>query len=201
MKRVWFCLLTSFALCGIARAQSDIQAMLKQIAKLEIYIVDLEKGYKIAREGLTTIGEIKKGEFNLHSLFFGSLQSVNPMVAKYSKIAVIISDQVSIVSEFKSLIQKISSSGKLTNSEIQYVQSVYTNMINECTKSLNALIAVTTDGTFEMNDDERIKRIDGIYDDMEDKYAFSQSFCTKTNQIYLLRTDEANEFGLLKVQE
>ena len=72
---------------GFAHAQSDIQAMLKQIAKLEIYIIDLEKGYKIAQEGLTTIGEIKKGEFNLHSFFFSSLESVNPSVAKYSKIA------------------------------------------------------------------------------------------------------------------
>ena len=39
------------------------------------------------------------------------------------------------------------------------------------------LIAVTTDGNSEMTDDERIKRVDGIYDDMEDKYAFTQSFC------------------------
>ena len=82
MKKWWLCLCTSFTLYGGLRAQSDIQAMLKQIAKLEIYIIDLEKGYKIAREGLTTIGEIKKGEFNLHSLFFSSLESVNPVVAK-----------------------------------------------------------------------------------------------------------------------
>src|SRR6202035_4749485 len=101
MKRWLICLCTSFTLCGSLNAQGDIQAMLKQIAKLEIYIVDLEKGYRIAREGLTFIGEIKKGEFNLHSLFFSSLQSVNPSVAKYSKIAVIVADQLSIVSSFK----------------------------------------------------------------------------------------------------
>jgi hypothetical protein len=201
MKKWWFCLCTCFALCRDVRAQSDIQAMLKQIAKLEIYIIDLEKGYKIAREGLTTIGEIKKGEFNLHSLFFSSLQSVNPSVAKYSKIAVIISDQLSIISSFKSLIQYLNESGKLTNSEMQYVETVFANMENECTKNLNALIAVTTDETIEMTDDERIKRIDGIYVDMEDKYGFSQSFCDKANQICLLRNDEANEFGLFKTLE
>ena len=186
---------------GYARAQSDIQAMLKQIAKLEIYIIDLEKGYKIAREGLTTIGEIKKGEFNLHSLFFSSLQSVNPSVAKYSKIAVIISDQLSIMSSFKTLIQHMNNSGKMTNAELQYIQAVYSNLSDESTKTLNNLIEVLTDGTFEMTDDERIKRIDRIYDDMEDKYAFSQNFCTQTNQVYLLRTDEENDLGLLKELE
>jgi|SRR5580693_7000674 hypothetical protein len=201
MKKCWFCLCTCFALCSAPKAQSDIQAMLKQIAKLEIYIIDLEKGYKIAREGLTTIGEIKKGEFNLHSLFFSSLQSVNPSVAKYSKISVIISDQLSIISSFKTLIQYLNKSGKLTNSEMQYVETVFTNMVNECTKSLNALIAVTTDGTLEMTDDERIRRIDGIYNDMEDKYAFTQSFTSKAGLLAEQRNDDANEYGLLKVLE
>lgn len=201
MKRVWFCLLTSFTLCGVVRAQSDIQAMLKQIAKLEIYIIDLEKGYKIAQEGLTTIGEMKKGEFNLHSLFFSSLQSVNPIVAKYSKIAVIISDQLSIISSFKSLIQHLNNSGKMTNAELQYIHAVYSNMTDESIKTLNNLIAVLTDGNFEMTDDERIKRIDYSYNDMEDKYAFSQNFCAKVNQIYLLRTVETNGMDLLKALE
>ncbi|HSZ33025.1 MAG TPA: hypothetical protein VK772_06925 [Puia sp.] len=201
MKTCLCCLFAIFGFLGSAKAQSDIQAMLKQIAKLEIYIVDLEKGYKIAQEGLTTIGEIKKAEFNLHSLFFSSLESVNPSVAKYSKIAVLISDQLSIISAFKSLIQKINSSGKLTNSEIQYVQSVYSNLSDESTKTLNSLIAVLKDGTFEMTDDERIKRIDVIYNDMEDKYAFSQNFCTQTNQVCLLRTGKANELELLKILE
>src|ERR1700688_4752996 len=116
MKLRWFCLCTSFTLFGSVHAQADIQAMIKQILKLEIYIVDLEKGYKIAREGLTTIGEIKKGEFNLHNIFFSSLQSVNPSVAKYSKITEIILDQLSVVSNFKSLIKRLNNSGRLTTS-------------------------------------------------------------------------------------
>ncbi len=200
MKRTMIFILV--ILCsGFARAQSDIQAMLKQIAKLEIYIIDLEKGYKIAQEGLTTISEIKKGEFNLHSIFFSSLESVNPSVAKYSKIAIIISDQLSIISAFKSLIQKLDNSGRITNAELQYIQVIYSNISDESMKTLNSLLAVLTDGTFEMTDDERIKRIDRIYEDMEDKYAFSQSFVSKASLLADDRSDEANEYGLLKSLE
>jgi len=200
MKRWLICLCTSFTLCGSLNAQGDIQAMLKQIAKLEIYIVDLEKGYRIAREGLTFIGEIKKGEFNLHSLFFSSLQSVNPSVAKYSKIAVIVADQLSIVSSFKKLNQRLDGK-KISSGEFSYISSVYSNMINECGKNLNALIEVTTDGKLEMTDDERIKRIDGIYDDMEDKYAFTQSFTNKAGLLADQRTAETDENGILKILE
>jgi hypothetical protein len=201
MKTCWCCLFIFFVGVGSSYAQSDIKAMLKQIAKLEIYIIDLEKGYKIAQVGLTMIGEIKKGEFNLHSLFFGSLQSVNPSVAKYSKIAIIISDQLSIISAFKSLIQKINSSGKLTAAELQYVEGVYSNLSDESIKTLNNLIAVLLDGNLEMTDDERIKRIDGIYNDMEDKYAFTQNFTSKASSLADERSDKANDYELLKALE
>jgi hypothetical protein len=42
--------------------------LIEQIAHFKLYLELTEKGYKIAKEGLTTIGEIKNGEFNLHGL-------------------------------------------------------------------------------------------------------------------------------------
>ena len=102
MKRILFFISYMFCFC-MAEAQSDIKAMLKQIAKLEIYIQDVEKGYKIAQAGLTTINEFKHGEFNLHNLFFSSLKTVNPKVLKYERIAEIIADQISIINQFKTI--------------------------------------------------------------------------------------------------
>jgi hypothetical protein len=201
MKRWLICLCTSFALYGTAHAQEDIQAMLKQIAKLEIYIVDLEKGYSIARQGLTTIGEIKNGEFNLHSIFFNSLQTVNPLVAKYSKIAEIIADQVSIVSRFKNLIAQINSSRMINARELSYINAVYSHLTDECTQNLNALIEVTTDGRLKMSDDERIKRIDGIYNDMKDKYAFTMDFTNQSDLLIDGRMNDMRESGFLKSLE
>ncbi len=201
MKGWLIFLCTSFSLCRGAHAQEDIQTMLKQIAKLEIYIVDLEKGYSVAREGLTAIGEIKNGEFSLHNLFFSSLQKVNPSVARYSKIAEIIADQVSIVSRFKNLFKKINTSGRINDGELSYIKTVYSSLTDECTKSLNLLIAVTTDGNLEMSDDERIKRIDGIYNDMKDKYAFTMAFTDKSGLLIDGRTNETRESELLKTLE
>src|SRR6202035_5667433 len=90
---------------------------------------------------------------------------------------------------------------KISSGEFSYISSVYSNMINECGKNLNALIEVTTDGKLEMTDDERIKRIDGIYDDMEDKYAFTQSFTNKAGLLADQRTAETDENGILKILE
>lgn len=192
---------TCLIFCGTARAQSDLQAMLKQIALLEIHIEELKKAIDIARVGLTTISEIKNGEFNLHNIFFSSLQRVNPVVAKYSKIAEIIADQISIVSQFKALIKKTYVSVSFTNCEFAYLNEVYSNISSECTKNLNDLIYVTTDGSLEMTDDERIKRIDGIYMDMKDKYAFTQDFTAHSESLLAERERAERESQIIKSLE
>jgi hypothetical protein len=182
----------------MAESQADIKAMLKQIAKLEIYIQEVERGYKIARAGLTTINEFKHGEFNLHNLFFSSLKTVSPRILKYERIAEIISDQISIIHQFKGL-SKINT--PLTASEIDYIARVYDHISVECGKDLNALISVLTNGELEMNDQERIKRIDRISLYMKEKTAFTTSFSSKTNRICLERTGQANEINILKILE
>ncbi|HSZ34313.1 MAG TPA: hypothetical protein VK772_13440 [Puia sp.] len=183
MAKLFFIFLISFTFCGTTKAQSDIQAMLKQIALLAVHVKELENAIEIARDGLTAINEIKHGEFNLHNIFFSSLQSVNPAVAKYSRIAVIIAEQVSILLDFRSLLQRLKMNREITPSELSYVESVYSNMAEECSKTMNDLIVVITNGSLEMTDDERIKRIDVIAVDMNDKYTFSRQFTSGADKL------------------
>jgi hypothetical protein len=183
------------------KAQSDIQAMLKQIALLAVHVKELENAIDIARDGLTTINEIKHGEFNLHNIFFSSLQSVNPAVAKYSRIAVIITEQVSIISDFKDLLQRLTNDKSITGSELLYIQSVYSHLTDECSKTINDLISVTTSGKLEMTDDERIRRIDLIATDMNDKYTFSRQFVYNADKLLNERTNDELDHKFLRSLE
>ena len=67
----------------------------------------IEKGYKIAQEGLTAIGDIKHGEFNLHLDFFNSLESINPAIKKYTKVADIITRELQITSLCKATLKNM----------------------------------------------------------------------------------------------
>lgn len=174
--------------------KKDIQYMLAQIAALQAYIGDAEKGYKIAQQGLTFIGDLKKGEFDLHSAFFNSLKAVNPSIANYSKVFDIISYQESIIKDFKKILQI----KNMNPAEVSYLQTVYNNMSDACTKSLNDLINIITDDTYQMKDNERVHRIDNIYSDMKDKYAFAQSFTSETSLLSAQRQNELNEVDFLQ---
>jgi hypothetical protein len=172
--------------------KTQIKYLISQIAALEVYDSYLNKGYSIAQNALTSIYDFKKGEFNLHNAFFSSLKAINPDVAKYGRIADIISYQQAIIRNFKQILQ----TKNMSASEMSYLQSVYNNMTGECTKSLNELIGVITADTYTMKDDERVKRIDAIYDDMKDKYAFSQSFSSEAKLLANQRTSDQNEINM-----
>jgi hypothetical protein len=202
MKKIFILLITAFPLAHsqaqglsnfFSQSEADIKYMLQQIAALQVYIGYAEKGYSIAQQGLTFIGELKKGEFDLHSAFFSSLKAVNPSIANYAKVADIISYQESIVKDFKKILQL----KNMNPAEINYLNSVYNNMSSECTKSLNDLINLITNDTYEMKDNERVHRIDEIYSDMKDKYAFTQSFTSEAGMLSLNRSSETGDTGTL----
>ncbi len=75
MKRLligW--VLMAGGLAASAQFGATTNEMLEQLAALQAYIKVAEKGYTIAEQGLQTIGQIKNGEFTLHSAFVSSLK-------------------------------------------------------------------------------------------------------------------------------
>ena len=149
------------------------QYMLQQIAALKVYISYAKKGYNIVSGGLHTIRDIKKGDFNIHSSFFNSLKTVNPKIARYQKVADIISYQLRIVKQIKQTLAYIRESKQFTTEEIEYNRKVFDFLLQECVESINELLTIITSGELEMKDNERLVRIDKLYTDMQDKYTFS----------------------------
>ncbi len=166
--------------------------LLQQIAGLQLYIGYIQKGYSIAKQGLNTISYIKHGEFNLHKDYFNSLKEVNPKIKNYSKVADIILLQMNIVKVYKEAARQIKQSKSFSASEITYINSVFERLLDDCTKTIDELITVTTSGQLEMKDDERLKRIDRLYNDMQTNYVFVQSFSDEAKLLAASRTREQN---------
>lgn len=167
--------------------------LLQQIAALQVYIGYVQKGYSIASQGLSAISDIKNGEFNLHKDYFNSLKSVNPKIKSYSKVADIIALQVNIIKTYKEAAKQLKQSGTFKADEISYINGVFERLMDDCAKTIDALITVTTSGQLEMKDDERLKRIDALYSDMQDKYTFVQGFSNEAKLLAASRFREQND--------
>jgi len=173
--------------------------LLQQIAALQVYIGYAQKGYNIAKEGLTTIGGFTKGEFNLHTDYFNSLKSVNPEIKRYAKVADIIALQIKIVQNYNRTYRQINSSDAFSNDELAYISRVFGRLLDDCDKTLDELITITTDSKLEMKDNERIDRIDKLYLDMQDKFTFSQSFSNDAKSLAASRLKEKTDVQTSRV--
>lgn len=200
MKRITLVLLLISATASSLQAQwfeewfeqkkTQKKYLLQQIAALQVYIGYAKKGYKIAKEGLNTIGKFTKGEFNLHTDYFNSLKTVNPEIKRYAKVADIIVLQIKIVQNYNRTQRRLSSSDAFSGDELAYIGRIFSRLLDDCAQTIDELITITTDGRLEMKDDERMKRIDQLYSEMQDKYTFYQSFSNDAKSLAASRIKE-----------
>lgn len=205
MKKIWI-LIVGLSLAYNSQGQGifnqkagQIKNLIQQVALLEVYIGYLEKGYDIAKKGLTTISDIKNRDLHLHVDNFNSLKAVNPRVKKYLKVADIITLQLQIIQVYKTTLKQIKSNDLFNSSEIEYVYNVFTKLLEQCSISIDELITLTTSGEYELKDDERLKRIDALEVDMQDKYAFAQNFGQGAQILSLQRNKEEKEVQTSRV--
>jgi hypothetical protein len=164
--------------------------LIQQIAALQVYIGYAKKGYRIAKDGLNTIGGFTRGEFDLHGEFIGSLKKVNPEIKRYAKVADIIAMQVKIVQGHNRTLRQLRRSDALSGDELAYIGRVFDRLLDDCERTLDELIDLTTDGRLEMKDDERMARIDRLYLDMRDRYTFAQGFGNDAQMLAASRKKE-----------
>ena len=60
--------------------------------------------------------------------------------------------------------------------ELEYIEQVFAKMLDDCELILGELVTVISNGQLELKDDERLERIDMLYNAMQDNAAFSRSF-------------------------
>jgi hypothetical protein len=167
----------------------------EKLAQLKLILSDLKKGYEIVSTGYNTIKNISEGNFNLHQVFLNGLLQVSPTVRKYKKVKDIIRDQIQLVKEYKQAYKRFHQDGSFSTKEIDYIGKVYSNLFTASLKNLDALALVITANKLRMSDDERLKAIDGIYSDVQDKLQFLRHFNNTTTILSVQRSKERKDVG------
>lgn len=166
---------------------------LQQIAALKIYMGYLEKGYAIAKKGLTTIGDIKNKHFTLDKDFFASLASINPKVKNYARIADIISMNILIVNNSTRLFKGLEESALFSSEEKNYVKAICTALEDGSLVITEELIQLLSANIFTMTDDERIHCIDQLYSQMAERLTFLQHFANDTKILALAKQRDSQD--------
>lgn len=177
---------------------SQIKLYIQQIAANKVYIEYLQKGYSIAKKGLTTIGNIKNGHWSLDKDFFAGLENINPKVRSYTMVADIVALNIQIVKRYKQALKEARVSDRFTGSELDYFGKVFAGLMDDCTVVVDELTILLKASELKMSDDERIKRIDKLHTNMQDNYVFVQDFSGKMEVMILQRDKEVKDAAVMK---
>lgn len=201
MKKLFAILLLTLT-AAISNGQSqEVQQLLHNVEKLsqlKNILTDMKQGYQIVNNGYNAVKSISQGNYSLHEVFLDGLLIVNPEIKKYRRVADIISYQKDILSEYKNAFNRFKASGSFNPQEINYLATVYTQLFNQSLNNLDELAAVITSSTLRMSDDERLKAIDRIFEDTQDKLSFLRHFNQQASILNIQRNREKASISTLQ---
>src|SRR6478735_5217901 len=145
--------------------KTKLKYITQQIALFEVYKNYLKQGYEIVEQGWSAINEIKNGDFDLHNNYFISLKSVNPAIGNYSKTADISVLQEQILSNTDKTKKEAEDGDYIQPDEKDYINKVISNLLAACAGNLSELTLLTTDASVQLEDNERLDRINVLYTD------------------------------------
>jgi DNA repair ATPase RecN len=178
-------------------AQSaEIQQLILNIEKLSQFkkiLSDMKKGYELLSGGYKTVKDMSEGNFNLHKTFLDALLQVSPVVKNYKRVGDIVNFQMLLVKESKNGLNRFMKSDSFSPQEIKYFEKVYGNLLSQSLRNLDELTMVITADKLRMSDDERLKAVDDIYLEMQDKLLFLRDFNKSSSVLVLQRAKEAKD--------
>lgn len=158
---------------------TQLEYLIKQIALLKEHVSGIQKGYRIAKDGLHVISDLKNGEFNLHRSHFDSLKTVSATVKKYKRIGAIILLEKSTLKYCNNFKNQLQNNKGLQSPELNYAVAVSDKIIENCIELLDALTQLVTDNQFAMDDVGRMERIDLLYEQAIRNYRFANGLGNK----------------------
>lgn len=167
--------------------------LLQQIAKLQVHLGYLKRGYDIVNTGMHLVSTIKSADLNLHTNYFDHLKHVTPSVYRYGKITEAINIYKSISNAFKSNYQKLAETKALSTSEFEFIHQLFNSIFEKATINIIELTYVLTNYRLKMTDAERIRRIDDLYNTLSEKHKTFITLESKTQVLIKQRAIEVND--------
>jgi hypothetical protein len=204
LKHIVIILAIFFCISSAKVAKAQVQEMqqlildIEKLTQLKGILSDMKTGYQIYQQGYGSISQLSKGNFDLHSVYLNGLLSINPTVRNYGRVADIITQQVSLVSEYKSAYRQFRQSGSFNASELNYMNNVYTQLLSQSLQNLDDLTNVLTAGKLRMSDDERMRAIDRIYASSTDKLQFLRHFNRQGILLHIQRSKDVGDTRTVK---
>lgn len=186
-----------------AGVKKVIKAVDLKIQRLQNETIWLHNAQKVLENQLSKLklGEIAdwtQRQKELYKEYYEELWKIKSAIAYYKKIKDLTAKQVAIVDEYKWAWNLFKRDSHFEPSELDYMEKVYSGILDESIKNLDQLLLVVNSFKTQMSDAERLEIISKAAEQMDTNYSDLKSFNRGNAVLSVQRAVSMEESAKLK---
>jgi predicted transcriptional regulator YheO len=153
---------------------------------------------KMSKLKLTEISDWSKKQKELYAKYFDELWKVKNAISSYQAVRDIIKKQVQLVQEYAKAFNLSKQDKNFTVDELDYMQKVYTGILDESIKNIDQIQLVINAFATQMSDAKRLEIIHTAGDNIDQNITDLRQFNQQNITISLQRSKERNDIDVVK---
>ncbi|MEO6453273.1 MAG: hypothetical protein ABIN97_04335 [Ginsengibacter sp.] len=134
----------------------------------------------------------------MYANYFDELWKVKNIIYTYQSVKDIIAKQVQLVKEYSKAFNLSKQDKNFTAGELNYMQQVYTGILNEGLKNIDQIQLVISAFATQMSDAKRLEIIHAASDNIEENITDLRQFNQQNIKISLQRVKERNDIDVVR---
>ena len=186
-----------------AGVKKVIKAVDLKIQRLQNKTVWMQNAQKVlenemSKLKLTDISDWANKQKELYAKYFDELWKVKNVIITYQSVKDIIAKQEQLVKEYSKAFNLSKQDKNFTAGELNYMQQVYTGILNESLKNIEQIQLVINAFATQMSDAKRLEIIHTAGDNIEENMQDLRQFNQQNIIISLQRSKEKNDIDVVK---
>lgn len=214
MRKILFILLLA---CSVSVQKADAQfaeiikaaitkvvrAVDLQVQRLQTKTIWLQDAQKVIENTmhqlkLTDIANWSDKQKTLYSNYYNELWQVKNLIGAYQKVKDIIQKQTQLVKAYKQADALFKQDSHFNSKEIDYMESVYSGIIDESVKNLEQVYLVINSFSTQMSDAQRLAIVNAASGRIDENYNDLKQFNNQNVKLSLQRAKDINDLNTVK---
>jgi len=185
---------------GVKKVIKAVDLKIQRLQNETIWLQNAQKVLEnqLSKLKLTEIADWTQRQKELYREYYEELWKIKSAIAYYKKVKDLTAKQVAIVVEYKWAWNLFKQDKHFESSELDYMQKVYSGILNESIKNIDQLLLVVNSFKTQMSDAERLEIISKASEKMDNNYTDLKSFNRGNAVLSIQRASSMEESAKLK---
>lgn len=185
---------------GVKKVIKAVDLKIQRLQNETIWLQNAQKVLEnqLSKLKLTEIADWTQRQKELYREYYEELWKIKSAIAYYKKVKDLTAKQVAIVDEYKWAWNLFKQDKHFEASELDYMQKVYSGILDESIKNIDQLLLVVNSFKTQMSDAERLEIISKASEKMDANYTDLKSFNRGNAVLSIQRASSIEESAKLK---